>query len=196
MFDDPEVSEALRNQWYVVAEASDVAAAPVPITLLGRRHVLWRRADGRIVASADRCPHREAPLSAGHLDDGCLVCPYHGWTFDGDGICIAIPSATPGTPIPPTARLATHHVRERYGLVWLSTGTPAGEPPVIAQDTDPTYRRLNAGTETWHTPVTRMTDNFCAVAHFPFVHAGTIGRKRDVQPGRSRRRGSLRDPEA
>lgn len=31
---------------------------------------------------ADRCSHRGGPLSDGHTEDGCLVCPWHGSRFD------------------------------------------------------------------------------------------------------------------
>jgi phenylpropionate dioxygenase-like ring-hydroxylating dioxygenase large terminal subunit len=34
---------------------------------------------------------------------------------------------------------------------------------------------VTAGIETWQVSATRMVDNFCDVAHFPYVHAGTIG---------------------
>lgn len=169
-------SAPLRNEWYVVADAADVADAPIPVALLADRYVVWRGEEGQLVAALDRCPHREAPLSAGRLDDdGCLVCPYHAWTFDGDGNCVAVPSSGPDATIPPAAHLQLLAVQERFGLVWLCPGTPRADPPDIAQDHDVSYRRLTAGMETWQTSAARMTDNFCDVAHFPYVHAGTIG---------------------
>ena len=82
----------LLDQWFVVAECTDVGRHPVAVRVLGRPYVLWRDADGRARGGPDRCPHREAPLSAGFVHEGCLVCPYHGWTFDGDGTCVSIPS--------------------------------------------------------------------------------------------------------
>jgi phenylpropionate dioxygenase-like ring-hydroxylating dioxygenase large terminal subunit len=171
---------ALRTQWYVVADASVVTSqAPSGVTLLGERFVLWRGADGGLSATRDRCPHREAPLSLGSVTDGCLACAYHGWTFDADGACVAIPSSGPDASIPPAATLALLPVRERYGLVWLCPGTPVGEPPAIPQDDDPSFRRVTAAPETWAASATRMIDNFCDVAHFPFVHAGTIGPETD-----------------
>jgi phenylpropionate dioxygenase-like ring-hydroxylating dioxygenase large terminal subunit len=166
---------ALRGQWYVVADAADVVDAPTAVTLLGDRFVLWRVADGSVRAAADRCPHREAPLSDGDVANGCLVCPYHAWAFDADGACVDVPSSGPGASIPSAANLTLLAVRERYGLIWLCPGTPAGEPPEIAQDRDPTFRRVTSGVETWLVSATRMADNFCDVAHFPYVHAGTIG---------------------
>ena len=151
------------------------ATAPLGVTVLGETFVLWRGRDGEVSAAPDRCPHREAPLSQGAVTDGCLVCPYHAWSFDGDGQCVDVPSSGPGAAIPAAADLRLVSVRERYGLVWLCPGTPAGEPPEIPQDRDPSFRRVTAGIETWKVSATRMVDNFCDVAHFPYVHAGTIG---------------------
>jgi phenylpropionate dioxygenase-like ring-hydroxylating dioxygenase large terminal subunit len=166
---------AMRTQWYVVADAADVADAPLGVTVLGERFVLWRGSDGSVSAAPDRCPHREAPLSQGTVTGGCLVCPYHAWSFDGTGACVDVPSSGPGAPIPSAAALRLVHVRERYGLVWLCPGSPTGEPPEISQDRDPSFRRETAGVERWQVSATRMVDNFCDVAHFPYVHAGTIG---------------------
>jgi len=169
------LNPALRTRWYVVADATDVDDAPVQATLLGDRFVLWRTADGVVRGAADRCPHREAPLSGGTVSDGCLVCPYHAWAFDADGACVAVPSSGPGAAIPSAADLTLLAVRERYGLIWLCPGSPVGEPPEIPQDRDPSFRRVTAGTEVWQASATRLADNFCDVAHFPYVHAGTIG---------------------
>ncbi len=166
---------AMRTQWYVVADATDIRDAPLGVTLLGERFVLWRGRDGGVSAAPDRCPHREAPLSDGTVTNGCLVCPYHAWSFDGHGACVEVPSSGPGGPIPAAANLRVAPVRERYGLVWLCPGTPTCELPEIPQDADASFRRETAGIEVWHASATRMADNFCDVAHFPYVHAGTIG---------------------
>ncbi len=172
-------SRALRDQWYVVADAADIGTAPVGVTLLGDRYVVWRGSDGALAAAPDRCPHREAPLSLGHVRDGCLVCPYHAWKFAPDGACVDVPSAGAGAPIASAANLSVLAVSERYGLVWMCPGAATGEPPHIPQDADPTFRRLTSGVETWSASATRMADNFCDVAHFPYVHAGTIGADTD-----------------
>lgn len=166
---------ALRNEWYVVADAADLAEGPLAVTLVGERFVLWRPTDGTVRAASDRCPHREAPLSEGVVAEDCLVCPYHGWSFGADGACVEVPSSGPGAAIPSAADLVLLAVREQYGLVWLCPGTPVGEPPEIPQDRDSGFRRETSGVETWQVSATRMADNFCDVAHFPYVHAGTIG---------------------
>ncbi len=37
---------------------------------------------GEFRAFDNRCPHLGGPLGKGRLDDGALVCPWHGWRFD------------------------------------------------------------------------------------------------------------------
>lgn len=166
---------ALQDQWYVVAESVDVDTQPVGVRLLGADLVLWRGADGAVVAAPDRCPHRESPLSIGRVDQGCLVCPYHGWTFGDGGRCVEVPSSGPGRPVPPTAHLRTLACEEHFGLVWVCPGTPSRPVLAIAEDADPAYRRINSGIETWSVSATRMTDNFMDISHFPWVHTGTFG---------------------
>jgi phenylpropionate dioxygenase-like ring-hydroxylating dioxygenase large terminal subunit len=174
--------EALHHHWYVVAEGVDVTDAPHAVTLLGRDLVVWRTGAGTLVAAPDRCPHREAPLSAGSVHDGCLVCPYHGWKFADEGRCVEVPSSGAGRPVPPAAHLAVVRVEERYGLVWICLGEPASDIPAMAAEQDASYRRINSGVDVWSTSVTRMTDNFLDISHFPYVHAGTFGipENRDV----------------
>ena len=173
-------SPALANSWHPVARSVDVAAEPVSITLLGRRVVVWRTPSGAVLAAPDRCPHREAPLSAGSVTDGCLTCAYHGWTFGDEGRCVRVPSANEGVPPPPRAHLEPFGCEERYGLVWVCLGTPSAPIPCIAQEADPSFRRINTPVEVWNCSATRMVDNFLDITHFPFVHIGTFGRAQDT----------------
>jgi len=166
---------ALDHQWYPVALCEDVDPGPHGVRVLGRRHVLWHPEGESITAAPDRCPHREAPLSDGRMVDGCLECPYHGWRFGAGGRCESVPSAAPGTPVPPKAHLDTVAVEERYGLVWLCPGTPLGRIPDIPQEGDPEFRRLNTPFQHWAASSTRITDNFMDFSHFPFVHTATFG---------------------
>lgn len=173
-----ESSESLRRYWYPVAEGADIASAPLAVTLLGERLVLWRSPDGKVVAAPDRCPHREAPLSIGTVSDGTLVCPYHGWEFSDDGKCVAIPSSGKDATIPPAAHLRCVQAEERYGLVWVlldDSGEESGRIPEIAYDDDPKFRRINTGVDIWNVAAPRMVDNFLDISHFPFVHTGTFG---------------------
>ena len=173
-------SAALSNSWHPVARSVEVAATPVAVTLLAQHVVLWRTPSGAVLAAPDRCPHREAPLSAGVVDNGCLSCAYHGWTFGDGGRCVRVPSASEGVPPPRRAHLDPYHCEERYGLVWVCLGTPSAPIPCIVQEDDPTFRRINTPVEVWRVSATRMVDNFLDITHVPFVHVGTFGRAQDT----------------
>ena len=83
-------------QWYpmLVDDLTD-KSRPHKATLLGVNIVLWHDGEHWHAAN-DVCPHRLAPMSEGRVEkDGTLLCSYHGWRFDGDGRCVAIPQATP-----------------------------------------------------------------------------------------------------
>lgn len=172
---------AMRGYWYAVAKSTDVAPGPLAVIVLGERLVLWRGEGGAVTAAPDRCPHRESPLSLGEVEDGCLVCPYHGWTFSDGGTCVKVPSSDPNLPVPARANLATVHATERYGLVWVCLGDPVEGIPEIPQESDASFRRINNPVEVWATSATRMTDNFVDITHFPWVHTGTFGRRQATQ---------------
>ncbi len=40
------------------------------------------RVNGEIAVLSNFCPHSEGPLGQGMIEDGKVVCPYHGWAFD------------------------------------------------------------------------------------------------------------------
>ena len=169
--DNPE----LRNHWYAIANVVDVNAGVVGRRLLGESLVLYTDPSGEVVVAPDRCPHREAPLSAGAVNDGVLVCCYHGWQFGRGGQCVGIPSADPGFPIPGNGHLQPYRSQVRYGLVWVCLGEPSADIPEIGHEGREGFRRINNPVDTWNASVTRMTDNFMDIAHFPWVHTGTFG---------------------
>ena len=40
------------------------------------------RVGGKITVMHNDCPHEGGPLGQGMIEDGRVVCPYHGWAFD------------------------------------------------------------------------------------------------------------------
>ncbi len=172
-YDNP----ALRDYWYAVATEPEITGQPVARTLLGEKMVIYRDPDGSVIAAPDRCPHRQAPLSAGTVEKGVLTCCYHGWSFGGNGMCVSIPSAAPDFPIPDNAHLHCFNARAKYGLVWVCLGNSPKEMPGIIEEQDKSFRRINNPVEVWQVCAMRMTDNFLDIAHFPWVHTGTFGNR-------------------
>lgn len=68
--------------WHKVAGPEDLAdGALIPAVAGGKALVLARQGD-RYSALDDRCPHAGGPLSQGSLENGLLVCPWHGREVD------------------------------------------------------------------------------------------------------------------
>jgi phenylpropionate dioxygenase-like ring-hydroxylating dioxygenase large terminal subunit len=170
MIDDP----VLLNDWHVVARASELGVGCVkPARLLGLDLVVWRGAGG-IQVWEDLCVHRGAKLSGGKVKEGCLQCPYHGWTYDESGACVTMPAHPSQTP-PARAHTKVHPVRIAYDLVWTCLGNPATEPPTFPEWSDPAYRNIPCGPYAFRAMGPRIIENFLDVGHFPFVHAGYLG---------------------
>jgi len=164
----------LVNDWHVVASAADFPAGEVRAArLLEEDLVVWRQ-EGHFSVWQDVCVHRGAKLSQGKVKAGCLVCPYHGWTYNAEGACVAIPAQPSVTP-PPRARAKAYPAVERYGLVWACLGTPAHDLPSFPEWDDASYRKVACGPYALNANGPRVLENFLDVGHFPFVHGGLLG---------------------
>lgn len=172
-------SPGLRRGWLPVGRPDDFPLdSPRRVELLGDGVVVVQRRSG-LAAYADRCPHRNARLSAGRVVDDCIECPYHGWRFNGAGQCVHVPALGPAATVPPTAHLSAFRLQERYGLIWVALDEPVCELPEIPEWSDPSLRQI------WLPPIDinaaagQFVDNFLDFGHFPFVHAGTFGAGED-----------------
>jgi phenylpropionate dioxygenase-like ring-hydroxylating dioxygenase large terminal subunit len=169
------VDPGLRRCWHPVARPAEVTAQPRRVMLLGEPWVLYRAA-GRIVAFADRCPHRLTPLSIGQCAGGVIQCAYHGWRFDADGACVEIPALGVGAVLPPAARLTpAAGLVEAHGMVFLAPEDPIAPLGSIPEADDPSFEAGELPTLVARASAGLLADNFLDVAHFPFVHAGTFG---------------------
>mgnify|MGYP001205384936 FL=1 len=164
----------LENDWHAVCLASELKDGPVGVTLLGERVVLFRTERG-VRALRDLCVHRGAMLSKGWLKDGAIVCPYHGWHYDGEGRCVCIPAQPPGERIPPRAKATAYACEEKYGFIWVCLGEPNGGVPHFEEFADPAYRPLPCGPYPVKAAATRVIENFTDFAHLMFVHQNLLG---------------------
>lgn len=97
---------------------ADGFVATVPVTDLregigrtvpveGRRVALFLH-EGRVFATSNVCRHQGGPIGEGRIVDGCITCPWHGWTYQpADG----------KSPPPFKEVLPTHEVRIVAGMV-------------------------------------------------------------------------------
>lgn len=169
--------------WYVACRSADLRQAPLALRLLELPLVLFRDAAGGATALLDRCPHRNAPLSAGECRDGRLRCPYHGWRFDAQGLCVEVPGLPAGAALP-SGRAQVFAVEERDGLVWVwpFLGPPDGAPTVALPCIDD--RRYRHHWFRYDMPARwqAVVENILDVPHTAFVHRGLFRRPEGRTP--------------
>jgi nitrite reductase/ring-hydroxylating ferredoxin subunit len=166
-----------RPHWYPACTSEQLGRRrPLPIELMGAPLVVFRDSGGRPGVLVDRCPHRNAPLSAGRVREGSLQCAYHGWRFDRAGTCVAIP----GLEIPregagPARCVTSHAALEQDGIVWFwseAGQAPVGEPFRLP-DLGPGARQVVLTHDidaTMHAAIENTLD----VPHTAFLHRGLL----------------------
>jgi vanillate O-demethylase monooxygenase subunit len=168
---------ALARFWHPVAYADEVTAdKPLAVTLLDEQLVLFRAGE-RVVAAKDLCIHRGAPLSMGWVENGEIVCAYHGFRYAADGQCVRVP-AQPEAAIPKKLCLQRFATEVRHGLVWVClAGDPVRPIPDWPALSDPALRHLRLPPQDWRTSAPRQAENFNDVSHISWVHTGTFGNR-------------------
>lgn len=121
----------IRDVWYPVLEARKLRRKPVRLDRLGRRFVAWRAEDGAVRVAGAYCPHRGVALDQGRVVQGRIVCPMHGFEFDGTGACTLMPCEGRDAKIPPGLRLDMQVAAEAHGLIWLWHGERREHYPEI-----------------------------------------------------------------
>lgn len=165
---DTPAANGLHNYWYIAAREKDVRKKPQAVRLFGRHYAVFHQGGGRYAALVDCCPHRNVPLSIGKVENGCLKCAYHGWSFDGDGRLAEIPAlcgcATPDVRVPAV------HCTAQDGYVWLCIGTPATPAPLpFACINEAGYTTFRMKTR-FAAPVDWCLENFLDCPHAVYVH--------------------------
>jgi nitrite reductase/ring-hydroxylating ferredoxin subunit len=176
---DPREALAVPGHWYAIALSENLRRKPRAVRRFGEDLVIWRDGTDRVVGMIDRCPHKGAALSDGRVVDGCIQCPYHGFRYDPEGRCVAMPCDGPDARIPGRFGPDTVEVREQHGFVWLWWGDPRPTLPEI-----PWFEELDQVVSegaSWATyahewPITfgRQMEMAFDLHHLPFVHRRTV----------------------
>lgn len=131
----------LREYWYPALPASKVGnRRPAAVKLLDTTLALFRGDNGQVAAVSDVCPHRGASLTTGDCHfAGTITCPYHGWTFDVNGECVAVLGEGPDSRIPGMrdAAVRRYPTRTLKGMVWVWMGDRPPAP--IEHDVPPQF---------------------------------------------------------
>jgi phenylpropionate dioxygenase-like ring-hydroxylating dioxygenase large terminal subunit len=178
------------NFWYPAGISAEITTTPVRRRMLGQDFVLWRDSAGQVHCLSNTCCHRGGNLAGGKILADEVQCPYHGWTFAGDGRCTKIPSLGKGAKVPARVRVDAYPTAERYGLVFAFLGDLPEEERCPIMDI-PEYRGAKpdpgwAATIQhfdWDFNFQRSIENGIDGAHNEYVHPthGYSGERGDIR---------------
>ena len=172
------------NFWYPIILAKDLhPEKPEKVKVLGMNLVAFRSDDGSANVISDTCCHRGGSLSGKWNGDSstkriindAIVCPYHGWEFNGKGKCVNIPSlGYESNKIPSRAKIDAYPTQEKYGIIFAFLGD------LESKDRPPILEISEYNQEGWRTNEVvyfdvnyyyeRSIENGIDPAHNEFVH--------------------------
>ncbi|MDD1427044.1 Rieske 2Fe-2S domain-containing protein [Dolichospermum sp. ST_sed9] len=183
------------QHWYPLIPTEDLEPQkPKSITLLGKRLVIWKPTQSETYrVFLDQCPHRLAPLSEGRIETrtGNLMCSYHGWEFNENGICQRVPQAENPEIVTKNQDnfcVISFPVRQQQEILWV---WPDEKTAAIAENTPlPLSPQIDAAKGfvwsnyirdleyDWQTLIENVGDP----SHVPFAHHGVQGNREKAVP--------------
>lgn len=179
-----------KNCWYVACTPDEIAKAPLARTICNEDIAFYRDGEGKVAAVQDFCPHRGAPLSLGYLENGELVCGYHGLRMGRDGKTTSMPKQRVGR----FPCVKSYSVEERHGFIWVWTGdkklADTNLIPHLEWANNPEWA-YGGGLFHINCNYQLMIDNLMDLTHETYVHASSIGQKEiDEAPVRTKLEGN------
>ncbi len=154
--------------WYYLCREVELRPGQLrTLRLAGEEWVLWRSAAGSLHLQSAWCPHLGAHLGhGGRVEGETVVCPFHGFAFDGQGSCVANGY---GTRPPRQAHLPSRPAVALHGLVfgWVGAGEPNWRPDPGEVDGWSPFR-IHSWELRGHPQET--SENSVDVGHFAHVH--------------------------
>lgn len=126
-------ADYLPEGWFWLKNSAELLKGQIlPVTFWDQELVIYRGEDNRVRAFEAYCPHMGAHLCDGTVETNSLRCPFHFWKFAENGKCEEIPCQKELVGIP---SLKTFKVSEKYGLIWIWTGSheDSEEVPTIPE---------------------------------------------------------------
>ncbi len=184
----PRVDLPMPYGWFQVLYSDELSVgASLPLEYFGEELVAFRTESGEAKVLDAYCPHMGAHLGYGIRDqagggsrivDDSIVCPFHGWQFNGDGQCTGIPYANRKPPKVERCEqvIRSWHVRELNQCIYVwyhpQDLEPLFEPPVIEEAARDNKEWGDLKIYTWdiETHPQEIGENAVDAAHFKFVH--------------------------
>ena len=162
--------------WFAVALSGEIANGQVrTMRYFGTEFVVWRGGDGQVRAVDPWCPHLGAHLGVNSdVVGNDLRCPYHHWSFNGEGGVTKIPYTDAIAPSMKRSCLPTWPIEEADGVVWVWYHPKKAAPKwdVARLPRCPDGDWVLAGVHEWIITIhcAEITENGQDYAHFGAVH--------------------------
>jgi 5,5'-dehydrodivanillate O-demethylase len=168
---DTLMGKLLRRFWHPVALTADVKSETAHrIRVLGEDLTLYRGRSGRPYLIAGQCAHRCSVLHTGIVEDEQIRCMYHGWRYNGAGLCTEMPAEKKPRTIP--VHIVAYPVREYGGLFFAYLGqAPIPEFDLPRKDfLENSERQIVAKCELWDCNWFQQVENSMDALHLNFAH--------------------------
>jgi phenylpropionate dioxygenase-like ring-hydroxylating dioxygenase large terminal subunit len=162
---------ASPNGWFSVGAVDDLVPGDVrPVHYLGRDLVLFRGDDARARVFDAHCLHLGAHLGVGGrvCGDG-IVCPFHGWRYDGEGRLVEVP----GLDRTPRVSARSWPVCERNGRIFVwhhAADAPPSFDVIGYRPDEESWTPWRSSTYQVRVHVQDLTENIIDRSHFAAVH--------------------------
>ncbi|MBL1432923.1 MAG: Rieske family iron-sulfur cluster-binding protein [Gammaproteobacteria bacterium] len=161
----------IEDHWHIACPSTAVVDSPFAVVMFSQYLVLFRDEQGKSVAVEDRCAHRNMPLHLGKIVSGCIQCPYHGWSYQGNGELTHVPADADNDLICKKIKINAYPCIEQDGYIWvcLSKNVAVVQPPRFPNVDKVgwvTFRMENI----FNSSVENCLENFLDIPHATFVH--------------------------
>jgi glycine betaine catabolism A len=147
----------------------------------GKSWIVRRTGDTEYAAHLNRCRHRGMKLVENESGSaGKIVCPYHGWTYDEQGVCVGVAQKALAFPYldMSAVHLESQRINEHGSLLWLMAGGPADFlAPLAAHFASwnlSGYALRSVRQQTVRANWKLLVEAFLEAYHVPFVHRKTL----------------------
>lgn len=166
--------------WHIVLFSQELRVGEVKqLRYFERDLVAYRGESGQVAIVDAHCPHLGANLGSGggRVQGEFIACPFHGWTFNKQGQCVAIPYAN-AIPERAVNALKGWPVLETNGFIALWYA-PDNEAPEAYLPDIPEWGQQGWGDWVFYRSRIRakpcdIIENIVDIAHFPHVHGGRV----------------------
>lgn len=119
-------AEVDQTRWLRV-DPGPMEVGEVTVAIVGERAICVTRTEAGYGVLDNHCPHQGGPLGEGQIEDGCLICPWHGYEYD------------PITGLPPDGfddAATTYPIEHRADGMYVGLPPEVSSPSLMDQMVD------------------------------------------------------------